>query len=248
MPSYQSILESPVEYLKGVGPAKAALLNTELAIFICRDLLHHYPFRYVDKTRFHKIRDLSSESDTVQLKGVVRRVDNKGEGRGKRLVARLRDDTAAIDLVWFRGISWMSKTLKVGEEYIVYGKINAYNDFLSIPHPEIELVSSMNVEEQSRLGPVYHSTEKLNNKGLEARGRRRIIKSLIDKLRPSDIPENLPGYLIADRKFISRYKAMRAIHLPKSEEELAAAIARYAERCHQRVYFREGWGSFSYFL
>ena len=136
-----NILSQSIEYLKGVGPKRAELLKKELGVFTCRDLLFHYPFRYEDRTKFHKIRDLNDQSETVQLRGIIRRMDMVGDGRKRRLVARLRDDTGAIELVWFQGATWIEKKLLIGTEYIVYGKINSFNGKLSIPHPEIEAIS-----------------------------------------------------------------------------------------------------------
>ena len=108
MPALTNILETPIEYLKGVGPTKGDLLKTELGIFTFRDLLFHFPFRYIDKTRFHKIRD-AQENESVQLKGVLRRLESVGNGRKRRLVGTFRDDTGVIELVWFKGVFWLEK-------------------------------------------------------------------------------------------------------------------------------------------
>ena len=222
----QEVLDTPIEYLKGVGPKRAELLNKELSIFSFHDLLQHYPFRYVDKTQFHKIRDLTEESGSIQLRGMLRRLNVIGDGRKKRLVGRLRDDTGYIDLIWFTGIHWLEKQLAVGAEYVVYGRVSAFRNQLNIAHPEIEQISADNAKKASSFAPVYHSTDKLNNKGLEAKARRRIMQALFEKISAADFPENLPAYLVQKCRFPSRFKALKQIHFPKTQKELTAARNR----------------------
>ena len=149
-----------------------------------------------------------------------------GEGRKKRLVGRLRDDTGMLELVWFSGAHWLEKQLDVGKEYVVYGRINSFKGKLSMPHPEMEEAKPEKIEKAATFAPVYPSTEKLNTKGLDARNRRRIMKSLLEKIKPADIPENLPAYLVQKFRFPSRYDALRRIHFPKAEQELQAARNR----------------------
>ena len=117
-------LDANIEFLKGVGPQRAETLKSELGIFTCRDLLYHFPFRYVDRTKFHKIRDVHNEGETVQFRGILRRLETLGEGRAKRLVGSLRDETGMMELVWFQSIHWLEKSLIVGKEYVVFGRIN----------------------------------------------------------------------------------------------------------------------------
>ncbi len=221
-----SILDSPIEYLKGVGPKRGELLKKELQIFTQGDLLEHFPMRYVDKTRFHRIRDLSSDSDQVQLRGILRRLTTVGEGRKKRLVGRLRDETGAIELVWFTGVHWLEKALIVGQEYVVFGRVNAFRNQLNIPHPEMEVVSEENTRKAATFAPVYPSTEKLNTKGVDAKVRRRLMKTLLERLKPQDLPENLPAYIIQKLRFPSRFEAIQHIHFPKNQEMLTAATNR----------------------
>ncbi len=221
-----SILESGIEYLKGVGPVKAELLKKELAIFTFEDLLMHFPFRYVDKTKFHKIRDLDEDSGEVQLCGILRRLSVAGEGRKRRLVGRFRDETGVIELVWFRGIYWLESNLQVGSEYIVFGRVNTFGKRLNIPHPEMEEVTPENTKAATTFAPVYASTEKLNSKGLDAKGRRRLMQALLEKISPADLPENLPEYLVKKLAFPSHHQALRQIHFPKTQKQLDAARKR----------------------
>lgn len=222
------LLKTKIEFLKGVGPTKAVVLQKELGIFTLGDLLMHFPFRYVDKTKFHLVKDISPESDgeNVQLKGILRRLESTGTGRTKRLVGRFRDDTGAIELVWFRGANWLQKSLQTGSEYIVYGKVNNFNGRVSIPHPEIELLANSNIENALTLAPVYPSTDKLTNKGLDAKGQRKLMTILWNKIKEEDIPEILPDYILEKLKLPGRYKALKDIHFPKNQVDLKNAINR----------------------
>lgn len=221
-----STLDSPIEYLKGVGPTKGDLLKKELGIFTFRDLLLSFPFRYVDKTQFHKVRDLRTDSEAVQIRGTLRRLETVGEGRSKRLVGRLRDDTGVIELVWFRGANWIERTLQIGSEYVAYGKINAFKGKISIPHPEMEAVTEAGIKKAMTFAPVYPSTEKLNLKGLDAKGRRKIMQVLFEKVEKIDVRENMPNYLLEKFNFPARFDAIKSIHFPKSQQELDAARNR----------------------
>ena len=226
MSNSKHILDSSIEYLKGIGPKKGELLKKELGIFTFRDLLNHYPFRYVDKTKFHKIRDINSESNAVQLKGILRRLTVSGDGHKKRLVGRFRDETGVIELIWFKGIYFLEKNLNIGGEYVVYGKVNSFRGNINIPHPEIELISNTNTQKAMTFAPVYPSTEKLNTKGLDAKSRRKLISTLLGKLSIADLPENLPDYLLEKLRLPSHFKSVTSIHFPKDQKNLDEATKR----------------------
>ena len=221
-----TFLDTSIEYLKGVGPTKADMLKKELGIHTFGDLLTAYPYRYVDKTKFHQIRDLTEESGEVQLKGILRKLEVLGEGAKKRLVGRLRDETGVIELVWFRGVYWLQNKLEVGKQYVAFGKVNSFNNFFNIPHPEMEEVSEQNLEAALTFSPVYSSTDKLNNKGLDAKGRRTLMQVLLEKMTPSDLPENLPDYMLEKMRLPTRYKAIHWIHVPQNQQQLDAATKR----------------------
>lgn len=222
----RNLLETPIEYLKGVGPKRADILKKEIQVFNFGDLLGLFPFRYIDKTKFESCSSLHADIGEVQLKGVLRRVTMEGQARRKRLVAKLRDDTGAIELVWFQGASYMQDKLVVGKTYIVYGRVSAYGSKLSIAHPEIEELKAGTAVEQKYFAPVYASTDKLNSSGLDSKGRRRLVSGIFEKASPSDFPENLPKYLLEKLKLIPRAAAMRAIHFPKNAAEQQAASNR----------------------
>lgn len=220
-------LQTKIELLKGVGPTKAAMLQKELGIFTVSDLLQHYPFRYIDKTKFNRISDITPDThDSVQLRGILRRVEIVGDARKRRLVARFRDPSGAMDLVWFKGIHFIEKTLIVGSEYVVYGKPAFFGSQPNIAHPEIEIVTKENTELAPTMDAVYPTTEKLKSKGLDPKGLRKLISILLNSLKEEDVPENLPDYVIKKLRFPSRLEALRFTHEPKSNAEMVSGRNR----------------------
>ncbi len=223
---YKNPLDTAIEYLTGVGPARADLLKKELNIFTFRDLLYHFPFRYVDKTKFIKIQNIDPETDTVLLRGYLRRLETVGEGRSKRLSATLRDETGSIELVWFQQVIFLEKKLLVNSEYIVYGRITEFNGRFSISHPEMELITPENTERATTLDPVYSSTEKLNQRGLDAKGQRKAVKTLLERLKPEDVGEILPPYILEHYNMLGRWDGLQKIHFPQNDYELQRAENR----------------------
>lgn len=220
-----SFLNTPVEYLKGVGPQKADLLKKELHIFTYADLLSFYPFRYVDRTRFYKISEISADLPYVQLRGKIVSTEFVGAKRARRFVAVFSDGTGVMELVWFQGARWISERIRphLTNEYVVFGKPNAFNGKFNIAHPEIDPVSNENTVLASALQAVYNSTEKLKVRGLDTKGIARLQRALVGQL-PGNIPEILPDSIRARFQLISREEALRQIHLPKNPEAL-----KYAE-------------------
>jgi ATP-dependent DNA helicase RecG len=222
-----SKLDSPIEYLKGVGPQRGELLRKELQLFTQGDLLFSYPYRYIDKTQFHRIADLDEQSGFVQLRGILRSLDTLGEGRKKRMTGKFRDESGVIELVWFTGIHWLQQQLVVGREYVIYGRVNAFRDQLNIPHPEMEVNQGDQAGVAVSFDPVYSSTEKLNNKGLDMKVRRRLVRQLLDTLGPEELPELLPEPLMDKYRFPMRHQAIADIHFPKNQAQLDAARNRF---------------------
>lgn len=221
-----AVLDRSVAQLKGIGPAKANLLAEELHIHTLGDLLQAYPFRYVDRTKFHRIIDIIPNDGAVQVKGKLTTLNVKGDGRAMRLVGRLRDESgASLELVWFRGINVLQNMFIVGEEYIVYGPVLEFNGRLSITHPEMELARRAPTD-VATFEPVYSSTEKLNRRGLDPRGRRKLIRELFEQLQPADLPEIIPAYLMQELRLMPRAPALKAIHLPANQVELDGARRR----------------------
>lgn len=219
-------LDTAIEYLKGVGPQRAETLKKELAIFTFGDLLFHFPFRYIDRTKFHNIRDIHTEGEQLQLRGILRRKEILGEGRARRLVATIRDETGMIELVWFQSIQWLEKSLEVGKEYIVFGRISEFNGRFNISHPEMEESTPEQAQRPRSFEPVYPTTDKLTQKGLDAKGLRKLMRTLFEQIKPGDLPENLPDSLRAGYRLTGRWDAMQRIHFPENQLELDAATRR----------------------
>ena len=216
------LLDTPIEFLKGVGPQRAALLQTELGIFTFNDLLQHYPFRYLDRSTYHQIKDLPYVDNYVQIKGVIQSIKEIGTGRTKKMFARFSDETGSIDLVWFQGFQWIKPNLKLNTEYQVFGRAKIYGSSWNIPHPELTLLSE--ITNKSGLQAFYNSTEKLNAKGLHSKGIEKLVGALLPQLQ-GKLSENLPDWMIQEHHLISREAALFAIHLPDSEQ--IASKARF---------------------
>ncbi len=220
-----TFLETPIEYLKGVGPERGKSLRAELSIECFADLLSYYPFRYVDRTKFHKTTELDADMPYVQLKGKIISMEVIGKSRPQRLVAVFKDDFGKIDLVWFQGIKWVKNSIKPGTEYVIFGKPTVFNGKFNIAHPEVDEVNEENLKLQSALQAMYNSTEKLKLKGLDSRGISKLVRALM-QTSDNKIPENLPVEIINSNHFISRGSAFYQIHLPANPELLKKAELR----------------------
>lgn len=218
-------LDTPVEFLKGVGPVRAGFLRDELNIHTFNDLVTHFPFRYVDRSRFYTISEANPDLTYIQLKGKILNFSIIGKPRAQRLVASFADETGVIELVWFQGLKWIKDILKNEIEYVVFGKPTEFNGKINIVHPEIEPVSERITVAGIGLHPLYNSTEKLKSKGFDSRGLQRVIKVLINNL-PASLPETLPAPVIHEYNFLNRYQALVSIHQPENNNVLAQAQFR----------------------
>ncbi|MGO3108923.1 MAG: ATP-dependent DNA helicase RecG [Sphingobacterium sp.] len=217
---------TPIEYLRGVGPQKADVLKKELRIFTIGDLLQYYPFRYIDRTEFHKINTIHTAMIGAQVLGRLTGLQEKGEKRAKRLVGQFRDETGSIELVWFQSLTWLTKNLQVGAVYVMYGKPNEFNGQLSVTHPEMELLNSgeKKVGNQT-MQPVYSSTEKLKKFNLDSKGIQKLQQTALETVYRA-LGDALPAAIITEHKLLSYPKALLAIHFPQNSEELNAAVRR----------------------
>ena len=219
-----AFLSTSIEYLKGVGPKRAEIIKKELGIYTYEQLLSYYPFRYIDRSKVHQIKNINSSEIHVQLKGKITRISEAGEKRGKRLIAQLQDATGSIELVWFKGIKWVKPKLSVGKEYTIFGKPSQFSNSYNLVHPEFE-ERQINQPIQASLQPVYSSTEKANSSGLNSKGIAKITKALLLQIA-GHIPETLSHRVMNEMKLISKEKALREIHYPTSAENLKQAIYR----------------------
>ena len=218
------ILDTPIEYLKGIGPSRANLFKKELNIFTYGDLLHHYPFRYIDKSSIHSIASLTDGMPFIQLKGKIIKFQEKGHKKSRRLVADFQDETGLIELVWFKGIRWIKSALKLNTYYIVFGKPSLYKGLFNIAHPEIDVIEDKK-EFTSGLQPVYHSTDLLNAKGLNSRVIAKLTKVLLSFL-VNQLEETLSANLISKLNLPSRETSLFDVHHPKDSRSLVRAQKR----------------------
>jgi ATP-dependent DNA helicase RecG len=216
--------DTPIEYLKGVGPQRAALLNKELGIFTFGDLLQHYPFRYEDRTRFYSIGELTDDLPNVQVKGRIRSFEMVGDQRKKRLKAVFVDATGTMDLVWFKGIQWITQKFTPGVDYVIYGKPATYGARISMAHPEIEPLTIHNASTAYWL-PVYSVTEKLRAKYIDSRALSKVMLDLVRQALPH-ITETLPQGLLASYGLVGKDLAIQEIHFPSTTEALQKARFR----------------------
>ena len=219
------IFKTPIEFLKGVGPNRAKLLKDQLKIFTYKDLLYTFPYRYVDRTKFHKISSVNSLLTEVQIIGKIKNLKEVGIGRKKRLVASLSDNTGTIDLVWFKINKWLIDSIKINQTYIVFGKLNIYNGITSIPHPDLEIYKGENLKKKSKLIGIYPSTEILIKRGFTNRTMRNLINELLILINKK-IHENLPEYITQKFKLLDRNSAYICIHNPQSSHDLNQSIFR----------------------
>ena len=216
--------DTKVEFLKGVGPQKAASLQKELGIVTFRDLIQHYPFRYEDRTKFYKISQLDDQLPFVQVRGYIRRIETIGMGRKQRLVAYFSDETGEIELVWFKGLQYVVKKLRMGIEYVVVGKPSAYGHKINITHPELEPLAESH-EVQRYLQPVYSTTEPLKKKFLDSKAISKLQKALLREAMPR-IREILPENILAQFKLMAKAEAIKNIHFPEDANALQNARFR----------------------
>ncbi len=217
-------LQTPIVYLKGVGPNRANSLQSELGIKTYQDLINFFPNRYIDKTQYYKINQLQRNSAEVQIIGKITHIKSVDQKKGKRLVATFTDGTGQIELVWFRGQKWIRENLKLNVPYVVFGKTNYYNGF-SMPHPDMELLVDHEKGIKIAMQPVYPSTEKLANKGITNRVISKLIQQLFVDIK-GKFTEALSPKIISTLNLISKSEAMYNIHFPQNQELLSKAQFR----------------------
>ena len=219
------ILNTSIEFLKGVGPNRAKLIKSELNITTFKDLLFQFPFRYIDKTSYHKISEIEYVKSDIQIVGKISDLKEIGIGNKKRLIAKFIDETGSIELIWFKASKWLIDSIKLNIKYIAYGKLNSFKGKYSIAHPELEVYNPENLKKRTKLNAVYPSTEILNKRGITNKVFRSLIEELLIKLNKK-FEENLPPYIIDKFKLLGRRESLIIIHKPRSLNELKKAIYR----------------------
>ena len=220
-----NFFNTKLEFLRGVGLQRAQLLGKELNLFTYGDLIQRYPFRYLDRTQFYNIVDLTEDLPYVQVKGILRGREVIGEGPKKRMVAKVADASGELDLVWFKGVNFLEKMVKNHQEYIVFGKPTMFNGRPQMAHPELEEVTEAKPG-QSFLQPVYNTSEKLKNyHRVDSKAIARMVSDLL-KIAVPQITETLSPFLIQQYALLDKATAMQQIHFPQTPELLQAARFR----------------------
>ncbi len=220
-------LSNSVKFVPGVGEARAKLLEKELGIFTIGDLLRHYPFRYIDRTRIYRIAEVNESQDTslVQIRARVTGVAYAGTGRKQRFSAFVSDASGSAELTWFRGIKWIEKSVEVGREYLIFGRPSFYRGELQIAHPELELVEkALSRKAHSGMQGIYPSTEKIAS-SLGTKGFYNIISNAWS-VTQEHIKESLPESLRKHYALMPLCEAIYNVHFPQSAEKLQQAQQR----------------------
>lgn len=218
-------MQTALVYLKGVGPERARLLKEELQLRTYQDLLHFFPNRYIDRSRFYPINELPQNNAEIQIKGRITAISFVQQKRRKRMVATFKDHTGQMELVWFRGHQWIRDQLKINEDYVIFGRLNWFKGKASMPHPELELEQNFQKNLKISFYPIYPSTEKLINKGIS----QKVIQKMVVQLLQSQsqaFSETLPTALLNQYKLISKNEALRQIHFPNDQHKLTRAQLR----------------------
>jgi ATP-dependent DNA helicase RecG len=220
-----TFLNTKIEYLKGVGPAKAELLQKEFAIFTLNDLLYYFPYRHIDRSKMYQISQIDDTIQYIQLKGTISNLKTIGTGAGARLTATLSDGTGTLELLWFQGQKWIRESILAGKPYVVFGKLSEFNRTFSMVHPSLEDPAQVNEKLYMKMMPLYNASEKAKKRGLDARAMMKYTNTLLTDSR-FDIGENLPDYLIKKYQLMPRKQAMIQIHFPTSFAQLSEATKR----------------------
>lgn len=220
-----NFLQTPITYLKGVGPNRAETMQGELGIHTYQDLLNLFPHRYLDKTKYYKISQLQRSSADVQVVGKIINMKTVEQKKGKRLVASFVDESGQMELVWFRGQKWIRENLKLNTPYVIFGKCNWYNGVFSMPHPEMELLENHKQGLKVAMQPIYPSTEKLSARGITNRVISKMLQQLFLETK-GNFTETLSNQLLHELKLLPKSDSLLNIHFPKNQDLLAKAQFR----------------------
>ncbi|HFK5584369.1 TPA: ATP-dependent DNA helicase RecG [Elizabethkingia anophelis] len=230
-------LSTPIEYLKGIGPERAKLIKNVLDLHKVEDFLTFYPIRYIDKSKLYKVGELREINNEIPLKGRITDIQEVAYAKGRRMVAKFRDETGTMELVWFKYSKWLKEQIPLNTEVIIFGRVQIFNNVFSMPHPEIE--KNENKENSPTLLPVYSSSEKLTKRGINNRFFQQILLDIVLNV-PTFIDENLPSGLMKGLKLISRVDAYQNIHFPKNNQWQKAADRRL--KFEEAFFFQLGYG------
>ena len=208
------ILQTDIQFVPGVGPKRAGILNKELDVFTLGDLLRYYPYRYIDRSRMYYVHEIDGSMPYIQLKGKITAFETFGEGRKKRLVAHFTDGTGFIDLVWFQGIRFVESKYKANQEYIVFGKPTLFGNRWNMAHPDIDPYMS-EADRPDGLMAMYNTTEKMKNHYLNSKAVQKIIENAFGMIKER-LPESLSPDVVEAARLMPFHDAVENIHFPKN--------------------------------
>ena len=217
-------LDQDIKFLPGVGPQRAELLKKELEIFTFNDLLYYFPYKYIDRTKFYKISEVTNNMPYIQLKGVIIKFETTGEGLKQRLIAHFRDDSGVMELLWFQGVKWVRENIRANVEYILFGKPSIFNGKINMVHPELEPAENKPIS-TGVFQAFYNTTENMKKKFMTSKALNKFQFSL-SALIDGKIYETLPQTLISRLKLMSLPVALRQVHFPENPNLLKAALFR----------------------
>ena len=227
-------MDTSIQYLPGVGPKRAELLQSELGISTVGDLVRLYPFRYIDRSVIVRIADVQPELAQVQVKATVFKVrlfaKNGAElppeklkyNAVSRLSAIVSDGTGEMEMVFFKGVKWMHERLRPGSTFIFFGKPAVFGNRINMVHPEVDAPDSGT---SGVLTGVYPSTEKLKNAGITGKVMVRMMSAALAEVLPT-VQETLPEYVLKEKGLVPLTYALRQIHFPQDQQALGKASYR----------------------
>ena len=217
-------LDQDIKFLPGVGPQRAELLKKELKIFTFNDLLYYFPYKYIDRTKFYKVSEASSNLTYIQLKGKIVRFETSGEGARQRLIAHFRDESGVMELLWFQGVKWVKENIKPNVEYILFGKPTVFAGKVNIVHPELEPAENKQVS-AGVYQAFYNTSESMKKKFMTSKALNKFQFNLLGLLE-GKIYETLPPSLISKLKLMPLALALKQVHFPENPNLLKTAIFR----------------------
>jgi len=231
-------LDQEIQYLSGVGPKRAELLAKELDIVTVRDMLQYYPYRYIDRTKFYKIREITSQLPYIQIKVTFVSVRVSGEKLTERLNAVVTDGTGFLELVWFKGVKWVRENVKPDKEYVVFGKPNEFNNKINLVHPEIEELSKYESQKNSTFSGMYNTSEKMKKFNLHSKAIQNIQRTILDTLKNDSVPETLTNDILQKLNIPNLKTSLFDIHFPETIEKMQKATFRlkFEELFYSQLY------------
>ena len=214
-----------IKFLPGVGPHRAEILEKELGIRSFRDLLYHFPYKYVDRSRIYRISEIDGTMPYIQLRGQILSFETFGEGRQRRLVAHFSDGTGVADLVWFQGIKFVSGKYRCREEYIVFGKPTVFGGRVNIAHPDIDSADGVTLSAMG-LRPYYNTTERMKRMNISSGAMEKLVANLFAVIGDDAVEETLSGGIISANGLMPLMEALRNVHFPRNPEVLRRAQYR----------------------